>query len=42
MERSFKNVLKISRENNVDMRTAAYMLAVSRVSEAMMTRGIFP
>lgn len=42
MTRSFADVLKISKENNVDMRTAAYMLAVNRVSEALMIRGIFP
>ena len=42
MIRSFDDVYKISKENNVDMRSAAYMLALNRVSEAMMTRGIFP
>ena len=42
MIRSFDDVFKISKENKVTMRTAAYILALNRVSEAMMTRGIFP
>ena len=42
MTRSFADVLKISKKQNCDMRTAAYILGVNRVSEAMMIRGIFP
>ena len=29
-------------EHEVDLRTAAYMLAVGRVAEATLTRGIYP
>lgn len=42
MVKSFKEVLKTSQENNVDMRKAAYMLAVRRVADAIMLRGIYP
>ena len=34
MERAFEDVYAIERARDVDMRTAAYMLAVSRVAEA--------
>lgn len=42
MVRSFNDVLGISQDKNVDMRVAAYILAISRVAEATMTRGIYP
>lgn len=42
MEQAFNDVLKISVERNVYMRTAAYMCAIERVAEAMRSRGIFP
>jgi glutamate dehydrogenase (NAD(P)+) len=42
MTRSFHEVYKISQDRNVDMRTAAYILAVGRVSDATRTRGIYP
>jgi glutamate dehydrogenase (NAD(P)+) len=42
MVRSFNDVLDLSRKHKVDMRTAAYMLAVSRVADATLTRGIYP
>jgi len=43
MENSFDQVLEIFlREKDVDMRTAAYMLAVNRVAEAIRLRGIYP
>lgn len=42
MVRSFSHVLGMSQEKNVDMRVAAYILAISRVAEATMTRGIYP
>jgi glutamate dehydrogenase (NAD(P)+) len=42
MVRSFNDVLELSRKHKVDMRTAAYMLAVSRVADATLTRGIYP
>jgi glutamate dehydrogenase/leucine dehydrogenase len=42
MTRSFAEVLDIHLREGVDMRTAAYMLAVSRVAEASKTRGLYP
>lgn len=39
MTRAFKDVLKISASEKVDMRTGAYMMAISRVVEAMKLRG---
>ncbi|OLC57806.1 MAG: hypothetical protein AUH85_02285 [Chloroflexi bacterium 13_1_40CM_4_68_4] len=42
MVRSFSDVLNISEKHKADMRTAAYMLAVQRVADATMIRGIYP
>ncbi len=42
MNRSFEEVLVIAKKKKVDMRLAAYILAVGRVSEACMVRGIYP
>jgi glutamate dehydrogenase (NAD(P)+) len=42
MVRSFADVLNLSEKHKVDMRTAAYMLAVQRVADATMIRGIYP
>jgi len=42
MAHSFNNVLQMSRRHEVDMRTAAYMLAVDRVARATQIRGIYP
>jgi glutamate dehydrogenase (NAD(P)+) len=42
MVRSFEDVHRTAVEHDVDMRLAAYMLAVSRVAEATLTRGIYP
>lgn len=42
MTESFADVFEISKKEKVDMRTAAYMLAVSRVAEATRIRGIYP
>jgi len=42
MVKSFNDVLDLSKKHKVDMRTAAYMLAVSRVADATLTRGIYP
>jgi glutamate dehydrogenase (NAD(P)+) len=42
MTRAFDDVQRMSREHEVDLRTAAYMLAVGRVAEATLTRGIYP
>ena len=42
MIQAFKEVLDMSQKHQVDMRTGAYMLAVERVADAIMHRGIFP
>jgi len=42
MTRSFKEVLSIRDEKKVDMRMAAYLLAVNRVAVATADRGIYP
>lgn len=42
MKRSFQEVYETSRRNHVHMRTGAYMLAVGRVAEATLVRGLFP
>src|SRR6059058_3940904 len=42
MVKSFNDVLEMSKKHKVDMRTAAYMVAVGRVAEATQTRGIYP
>lgn len=39
MERAFANTLKISRKYSVDMRTAAFVVSVERVSRAFELRG---
>jgi glutamate dehydrogenase (NAD(P)+) len=42
MVRSFDDVHRTAIEHDVDLRLAAYMLSVSRVAEATLTRGIYP
>ena len=42
MTNAFAEILGISQQEQVDMRTAAYMLALRRLSTAMAMRGIFP
>jgi glutamate dehydrogenase (NAD(P)+) len=42
MTRSFHEVYSISRKEKVNLRTAAYILAIGRVAEAKRLRGIFP
>ncbi|MDZ7289440.1 MAG: Glu/Leu/Phe/Val dehydrogenase [candidate division KSB1 bacterium] len=42
MVNSFAEVLQMSQKYKVDMRSAAYLLAVDRVVEAIKVRGIFP
>ncbi|OHB69501.1 MAG: glutamate dehydrogenase [Planctomycetes bacterium RBG_16_43_13] len=42
MEKAFESVYAINTERKVDMRTAAYMLAVNRVAEAHRLRGLYP
>jgi glutamate dehydrogenase (NAD(P)+) len=39
---AFKNVLRVAQERHVHMRTAAHMIAVERVADAVTTRGIYP
>jgi len=42
MDRSFGEVLMMSQRETVDMRTAAYLLAVDRVASATALRGLYP
>jgi len=42
MTKAFAEVLEISQQEKVDMRAAAYMLALRRLAVAMAMRGIFP
>jgi glutamate dehydrogenase (NAD(P)+) len=42
MTAAFQRVLALSRKEQVDLRTAALMLAVSRVAEAKRLRGLYP
>ncbi|GAC1478598.1 MAG: Glu/Leu/Phe/Val dehydrogenase [Gemmatimonadaceae bacterium] len=41
MKRSFTDVLQLSRQHKVNMRTASYMLAISRVATVHRLRGIY-
>jgi glutamate dehydrogenase (NAD(P)+) len=41
MTRSFADVLQLSQQHKVNMRTAAYMLAISRVATVHRLRGIY-
>jgi len=41
MTRSFRDVLQLATQHNVNMRTAAYMLAISRVATVHRLRGIY-
>ena len=42
MRKAFSDVLEAKNEYNVDMRTAAYVVAIDRVAFAVEKRGIFP
>ena len=42
MARSFEDVWEISRREKVVLRTAAYILAIQRVAEAIKIRGFYP
>jgi len=42
MNDAFEQVLGMSQREQVDMRTAAYMLAIGRLAKAMTLRGIYP
>ncbi len=41
MTRAFDDVLKVAIENNVHMRLAAFMVAIQRVADVVMLRGIY-
>jgi glutamate dehydrogenase (NAD(P)+) len=41
MTRSFQDVLALSKQHKVNMRTAAYMLSISRVATVHKLRGIY-
>jgi glutamate dehydrogenase/leucine dehydrogenase len=42
MRNSFNRVMHVKESNGVDMRLAAYILAVQTVSEASNARSIYP
>ncbi|MFH1916423.1 MAG: Glu/Leu/Phe/Val dehydrogenase [Nanoarchaeota archaeon] len=42
LKKSYRDVADLAKKEGIDMRTAAYMIAIGRVAEAMQTRGIFP
>ncbi|MEE9260832.1 MAG: glutamate dehydrogenase, partial [Candidatus Scalindua sediminis] len=42
MQNTFDRVLLLSREKKIDTRTAAWMLGISRISEAQKIRGLYP
>ena len=42
MERAFESVYAVHKERKVDMRLAAYVVAVGRVAEAHTLRGLYP
>ena len=42
MTRAFSEVFELAEREKSDLRTAAYMLGVKRVAEAISTRGIYP
>ncbi|HXI79246.1 MAG TPA: glutamate dehydrogenase, partial [Verrucomicrobiae bacterium] len=42
MIKAFQETLAIARREQVNMRTAAYLLAVQRVADATAMRGLYP
>jgi glutamate dehydrogenase (NAD(P)+) len=42
LNESFNKVHEYSERENIDMRTAAYCIAISRIEKAYVERGIFP
>ncbi len=42
LKESFTKVIETAKERNVDMRTAAFMIAIERLEDAYVQRGIFP
>ena len=41
MVKSFRDILELSKQHKVNMRTASYMLAISRVATVHRLRGIY-
>ena len=42
MVRAYEEVVRTATEQDIDLRLAAYMLSVSRVADATLTRGFYP
>lgn len=42
MQNAYQEVFAMSQREKVDMRNAAYMVAIKRIEDAMLWRGIFP
>jgi len=42
MVKAFSETLAVAEREQVNMRTAAYLVAVKRVSDAMELRGLYP
>jgi glutamate dehydrogenase (NAD(P)+) len=42
MVKAFQETLTIARREQINMRTAAYLLAVQRVADATAMRGLYP
>jgi glutamate dehydrogenase len=42
LRHSFDSVYEYSKKENIDMRTAAYCIAITRIEKAYVQRGIFP
>jgi len=42
MKKAFREVISISKEKKIDMRTAAMVLGVKRVADAVSVRGLYP
>ena len=42
MSRAYENVARMAKDNDCDMRMAAYMVAIQRVADATQIRGIYP
>jgi glutamate dehydrogenase (NAD(P)+) len=42
MNESFTKVMETSKAQKVDLRTAAFIIAIQRLEEAYVQRGIFP
>jgi len=42
MDNAFQEVLEVSQREKVNMRDAAYMVAIDRLARAITIRGTFP